>query len=56
MNLIKERSCAEIILFAAAVFGIWLFVWSIILTNVWLGVVAGLTTLVSLVIFALLDD
>lgn len=52
MNLMKERSRGEIILFAAAVFGVWLSIWAVILTSAALEVVAVLTTLIALIIFA----
>lgn len=53
MNLINERSRGEIILFAAGIFGIWLSIWAVVLLSATLEVVAVLTTLVALVIFAL---
>ena len=53
MNLTKERSRAEIILFASAIFGIWLFIWAVILVSATLGVVSGLITLAALILFAL---
>jgi hypothetical protein len=53
MNLTKERSRAELILFAAAVFGIWLSIWAVILVSAALEVVAVLITLIALIIFAL---
>jgi hypothetical protein len=53
MNLIKERSCAEIVLFIAAVFGIWLSIWAVIFVSAALEVVAVGITLVALIIFAL---
>jgi hypothetical protein len=56
MNLTKERSRAEIILFASAIFGIWLFIWAVILVSATLGVVSGLITLAALIIFALRDS
>ena len=52
MNLIKDRSRSEIILFTAAIFGIWLSIWAVILTSVVLDVVAVLFTLIPLLIFA----
>jgi hypothetical protein len=55
MNLTKERSRAEIILFASVIFGIWLSIWAVILVSATLGVVAGLFTLTPLIIFALRD-
>ncbi len=56
MNLTKERSRAEIILFAAVIFGIWLSIWAVILVSATLGVVAGLITLAALILFALRDS
>jgi hypothetical protein len=53
MNLTKERSRAEILLFASAIFGLWLFLWAVILVSATLGVVSGLITLTALIIFAL---
>ena len=52
MNLMKERSRGEIILFASAIFGIWLSIWAVILTSATLEVIAVLTTLIALIIFA----
>jgi hypothetical protein len=56
MNLTKERSRAEIILFASAIFGIWLSIWAVILVSAVLGVAAGLITLAALILFALRDS
>jgi hypothetical protein len=56
MNLMKERSRAEIILFASAIFGIWLSIWAVILVSATLEVVAVLITLIALIIFALRDS
>jgi len=56
MNLTKERSRAEIILFASAIFGIWLSIWAVILVSAALGVAAGLITLAALILFALRDS
>lgn len=53
MNLMKERSRGEIILFAAAVFGVWLSIWAVIFVSGCLEAIAVLTTLICLVIFAL---
>jgi hypothetical protein len=53
MNLTKERSRAEIILFASAIFGIWLSIWAVILVSAALEAVAVLITLMALIIFAL---
>lgn len=53
MNLMKERSRGEIILFASAIFGIWLSIWAVLLTSAALEVISVLITLVALIIFAL---
>ncbi len=53
MNKSMDRSRAEIVMFAAAAFGIWTFVWSIILTNIWLGAFAFLIILSALIAFAI---
>jgi hypothetical protein len=53
MNLMKQRSRGEVILFIAAIFGIWLSIWAVILTSAALDVVAVLFTLIPLIIFAL---
>jgi hypothetical protein len=53
MNLTKERSRAEIILFASVIFGIWLSIWAVILVSAPLEVVAVLISLIGLIIFAL---
>ena len=53
MNLMKQRSRAEIILFIVAVFGVWLSIWAVILTSAPLDVIAVLCTLIPLIIFAL---
>jgi hypothetical protein len=50
-----ERSRGEIILFAAAIFGIWLSIWAVILVSKWLEVVSVGITLVALICFALRD-
>jgi hypothetical protein len=52
MNLMKERSQGEMILFAVAIFGIWLSIWAVIFVSKWLEVVSVLTTLIPLLIFA----
>ena len=52
MNLTKERSCGEIILFASAIFGIWLSIWAVILVSAALEVVSVLITLIALLVFA----
>jgi hypothetical protein len=56
MNLMKERSRGEIILFASAILGIWLSIWAVILVSAALEVVAVLITLIALIIFALRDN
>jgi len=56
MNLTKDRSRAEIILFASAIFGIWLSIWAVILVSGTLEVVSVLITLIALIIFALRDS
>jgi hypothetical protein len=53
MNLMKERSRAEIILFASAIFGIWLSIWAVILVSAPLEVAAVLITLIALIVFSL---
>ena len=56
MNLMKERSRGEIILFASAILGIWLSIWAILRVSEALEVVAVLSTLIALLIFALRDS
>jgi hypothetical protein len=51
-----DRSRGEIILFAAAIFGIWLSIWAVILVSKWLVAVSVLITLVALICFALRDN
>ena len=53
MNLMKERSCGELALFAAAVFGIWLSIWGVIFVSAAIEATAVSITLVVLIIFAL---
>ena len=48
-----ERTRTEIGLFAAGAFGIWLFVWGVILVNKWLAAFAVLLILFCLACFAL---
>jgi len=55
MNNSMERSRGEIILFAVAIFGIWLSIWAVILVSKWLVVTSVLITLAALVCFALRD-
>jgi hypothetical protein len=56
MNRIKERSRAEIIMFATAIFGIWLSIWAVILVSACLEAVSVLLTLGALIGFALCDS
>jgi hypothetical protein len=51
-----ERTRGEIILFAAAIFGIWVSIWAVILVSKWLGATALVITLGALCGFALRDD
>ncbi len=53
MNKSMDRSRAEIVMFATAAFGIWMFVWSIILTNLCLGAFAFVIILSALIAFAI---
>lgn len=56
MNLIKDRSRAEIVLFIIAVFGIWLSIWAVILISAPLEVISVLLTLIPLLVFAFRSD
>ena len=56
MNLIKDRSRAEIILFAVIIFGIWLSIWAVILVNMCLEATSLIITLAGLICFALRDS
>jgi c-di-AMP phosphodiesterase-like protein len=56
MNKIMERSRGEIILFAAAVFGVWLSIWAVIFVSKWLEAISVLITLSALICFALRDS
>jgi hypothetical protein len=56
MNNSMERSRGEIILFAVAIFGIWLSIWAVIFVSKWLEAIAVLITLVALICFALRDS
>jgi hypothetical protein len=56
MNNSKERSRGEIILFAVAIFGIWLSIWAIILVSKWLEATSFALTLAALLGFALRDS
>jgi hypothetical protein len=51
-----ERSRGEIILFATAIFGVWLSIWGVILVNKWLELTAFFITLCALIGFALRDS
>jgi hypothetical protein len=55
MNRSMERSRAEIIMFASAIFGIWLSIWAIILVSKWLELTSVVITLGALIGFALRD-
>ncbi len=52
MNLMKDRSRAEMILFAVIIFGIWLSIWAVIFVSAWLEAIAVLTVLIPLLVFA----
>ena len=56
MNNSMERSRGEIIQFAAAILGIWLAVWGVILVNKWLFGTAVVIILGALLGFALRDN
>ena len=56
MNDSKERSRAEIILFAVAILGIWLSIWAVILVSKWFVAVSFAITLAALLGFALRDS
>jgi hypothetical protein len=51
-----ERSRGEIILFAVAIFGIWLSIWAVILVSKWLEATSFAITLCALLGFALRDS
>jgi len=55
MNHSMERSRGEIILFAAAAFGVWLSIWGVIFVSKWLVAAALAITLAALIGFALRD-
>jgi hypothetical protein len=55
MNNSMERSRGEIILFAVAIFGIWLSIWAVILVSKWLEGISVAITLGALICFALRD-
>ncbi|MGA2175241.1 MAG: hypothetical protein ABSH38_09695 [Verrucomicrobiota bacterium] len=50
-----ERSRGEIILFATAIFGVWLSIWGVILVSKWLVGTAFIITLSALIGFVLCD-
>jgi len=56
MNNSMERSRGEIILFAVAIFGIWLTIWGVILVSKWLVGTAAAIILGCLLGFALRDS
>jgi hypothetical protein len=56
MNNSMERSRGEIILFAVAIFGVWLSIWAVILVSAWLEATAVAVILGSLLGFALRDS
>jgi hypothetical protein len=56
MNKSMERSRGEIILFATAIFGVWLSIWGVILVSKWLVATAFVFTLAALLGFALRDS
>jgi hypothetical protein len=51
-----ERSRGEIIMFAVAVFGVWLSIWGVILVSKWLVALSIALTLGALIGFALRDS
>jgi hypothetical protein len=51
-----ERTRGEIILFAAAAFGIWASIWAVILVSKWLEAASLAITLAALLGFALRDE
>jgi len=56
MNNSMERSRGEIILFAVAVFGVWLSIWGVTLVSGWLEAVSVAIILGALLGFALRDS
>jgi hypothetical protein len=56
VSQIMERTRGEIITFATAAFGVWAFVWGIILVSKVLVACAAAIVLGSLFAFALRDD
>ncbi|HXR08848.1 MAG TPA: hypothetical protein VN765_16035 [Candidatus Acidoferrum sp.] len=51
-----ERTRGELVLFAAAAFGIWLSIWAVTLLSKWLGAASLLITLGAMGGFALRDE
>ena len=51
-----ERTRGEIILFAAAAFGIWVSIWAVILVSKWLEAASLAVTLAALLGFAMRDE
>ena len=51
-----ERTRGELVLFAAAAFGIWLSIWAVMLLSKWLGAASLLITLGAMGGFALRDE
>ena len=56
MKCFMERSRGEIIMFAVAVFGVWLSIWGVILVSKWLVALSIALTLGALIGFALRDS
>jgi hypothetical protein len=51
-----ERSRGEVILFAVAVFGVWLSIWAVIFVSKWLELTSFFITLCALIGFAMRDS
>jgi len=56
MNKSMERSRGEIILFATAVFGVWLSIWAVIFVSKWLELTSFFIVLCALLGFAMRDS
>ncbi len=56
MNKSMERSRGEIILFATAIFGVWLSIWAVIFVSKWLELTSFFITLCALIGFAMRDS
>lgn len=56
MNLIKDRSCGELVLFAMGALGVYLSIWAVILVSATLECLSFILLLLSVVIFALRDN